>query len=350
MKPLLTFAIAALNQERFIREAVEAAFAQTYSPLEIILSDDNSEDRTFEIMKEMAAAYRGPHHLVLNQNPARRSIGGHVNRIVQISRGELIITAAGDDISLPDRALRTCEAWECSQRQATSVHSAIFQIDEDGRLMENIFKDQTVTASEKFVAQQTTPSAYVRSLEPMIYGCANAFSRALFERFGNLRDEIIHEDNALALRTVLAGKFLFINEPLVKYRVHDSNVFIGARRRHRDLNSLARQEDRFSRQLKNRQIMYEAFRPDLDKARQLGLIEFAEFQEAVAYCDRMVRRLTLMRQFLESNFVNKCRLIGTLKREGIGALEIRALRHRLLPRPLLLRLRLLKNYATPGSA
>ena len=75
-KPLLTFALAALNQERFIREAVEAAFAQTYSPLEIILSDDCSEDRTFEIMCEMAKAYRGPHRIVLNRNPIRRSIGG----------------------------------------------------------------------------------------------------------------------------------------------------------------------------------------------------------------------------------------------------------------------------------
>ena len=48
-KPLLTFAVGAYNQERFIREAVESAFAQTYSPLEIVLSDDCSRDRTFEI-------------------------------------------------------------------------------------------------------------------------------------------------------------------------------------------------------------------------------------------------------------------------------------------------------------
>src|SRR6185503_20821734 len=102
-KPLLTFAIAALNQERFIREAVEGAFAQTYSPLEIVLSDDHSEDRTFEIMKEMAAAYHGPHKIILNQNPRRRCIGGHINRVVEISSGELIVGSAGDDVSVPER-------------------------------------------------------------------------------------------------------------------------------------------------------------------------------------------------------------------------------------------------------
>jgi len=50
-KPLITFALFAYNQERFIREAVQGAFSQTYSPLEIIMSDDCSKDRTFDIEK-----------------------------------------------------------------------------------------------------------------------------------------------------------------------------------------------------------------------------------------------------------------------------------------------------------
>src|SRR5689334_14047932 len=83
-KPLLTFAVAGFNQEPFVEEAVKAAFAQTYSPLEIILSDDCSKDRTFEIMREMAASYRGPHRVVLNRNPVQRSIGGHLNRLVEL--------------------------------------------------------------------------------------------------------------------------------------------------------------------------------------------------------------------------------------------------------------------------
>ena len=47
-KPLVTFALFAYNQERFITEAVEAAFAQTYQPLEIIISDDGSSDKTYD--------------------------------------------------------------------------------------------------------------------------------------------------------------------------------------------------------------------------------------------------------------------------------------------------------------
>jgi glycosyltransferase involved in cell wall biosynthesis len=58
-RPLVTFALFTYNRERYIREAVEGAFSQTYSPLEIILSDDCSSDSTFEIIREMAGAYVG---------------------------------------------------------------------------------------------------------------------------------------------------------------------------------------------------------------------------------------------------------------------------------------------------
>ena len=60
-RPLVTFALLAYNQERFVREAVRAAFEQTYRPLEIILSDDCSQDGTFEVLMNMAQSYTGPH-------------------------------------------------------------------------------------------------------------------------------------------------------------------------------------------------------------------------------------------------------------------------------------------------
>ena len=85
-RPLVSFAVIAYNQERFIREAIEGAFAQTYEPLEIILSDDCSPDRTFDIMQEMAAAYDGPHKVVLNRNEPNLGLVPHVNRILEFVR------------------------------------------------------------------------------------------------------------------------------------------------------------------------------------------------------------------------------------------------------------------------
>jgi glycosyltransferase involved in cell wall biosynthesis len=344
-QPLVTFAVAAFNQERFIREAVEAAFAQTYSPLEIILSDDCSEDRTFAIMRDLAAAYRGPHQVLLNRNPARKSIGGHVNKIVEMSRGELILGAAGDDVSMPERTRLTYEAWEQSGRRATSIHSGFIQIDENGRVIEQIFKSECLGKAGSAVEQAVEPLAYVRTLDPCVFGCTHAWSRRLFTIFGGLPEQVIHEDNVLAFRSILGGRLVYINAPLVKYRLHGSNVFIKSRGRGMNLKSLELQEARVRRDFRNRETMYEAFLLDLEKAKSQALIKAVDFERVFKEADQRRRHLSLMGEFLESGFFRKCRILSTLRREGLDKMEARDLVLRLVPRPLLLRLRLVRNCA-----
>jgi len=78
--------------------------------LEIILSDDASTDRTFDIMKEMAAVYHAPHTIILNRNPRNLGLCGHVNKIFyEIATGAWLVAAAGDDISLPERCQHVAE-------------------------------------------------------------------------------------------------------------------------------------------------------------------------------------------------------------------------------------------------
>lgn len=111
-RPLVTFALFAYNQEKYIREAVEGAFAQTYEPLEIILSDDCSTDRTFEIMEEMAAAYSGPHSIKVRRSPKNRGLGLHISDVAVLVSGELVVVGAGDDISLPERTAALVELMQ----------------------------------------------------------------------------------------------------------------------------------------------------------------------------------------------------------------------------------------------
>ena len=304
-----------------------------------------SPAQKFEIMREMAAAYRGPHRVILNRNPVRRSIGGHVNRLVELSKGELIITAAGDDISLPERTQVTYEAWESSERKATSLHARIFQIDETGKEMEQVFEHQTDGVSGRFIPQKASPLGYVRTLEPVIFGCAHAFSRKLYTIFGDLPDEVIHEDNSIGFRSAVAGQFLFINVPLVKYRVHGNNIYIGARKASTDLRHLQREEDRVRGRFRNRETMYRTFLLDLEKARQQQLISREEFEECSKESTRMRDHVALMGKFLQGGFFQKFRLLPEFRKQQLSRQDVRSLVRGLLPCPLLIRLRLVRAYA-----
>jgi len=213
-RPLMTFALLAYNQEQFIREAVEGALAQDYSPLQIILSDDFSPDRTFEKMKEAVAGYTGPHRIVLNRNPTNLGVGEHVNRIVEISEGELIVGAAGDDISMSDRVSETVKAWQKSEHKATSIYSAVEFIDESGN-------------SQGIRSMYREDANSLNRLSEILagpHGACHAFSRQLMIRFGRVSSDVINEDQVIGFRSALAGSLVYIEAPLVQYRIHGASL------------------------------------------------------------------------------------------------------------------------------
>ena len=179
-RPLISFVIWCYNQEAFIREAIKGALAQDYSPLEIVISDDCSKDRTFEVVQEMAGQYKGPHKLVLNRNSGNMGVGGNLSRAMALCRGELLVTAGGDDVSLPERTARTLEAWDHSKRKATSIYSRYSLIDEKGQPQLGLIWDCFPKGSEEFVHQETNPFAFARRRSPAFCGAAHAISSNLY--------------------------------------------------------------------------------------------------------------------------------------------------------------------------
>jgi glycosyltransferase involved in cell wall biosynthesis len=116
-RPLATIMLIAYNQEASIGEAIAGALAQTYSPLEIFVSDDASSDATHAAMLAAVAGYQGPHRVVVNRNETNLGIGAHLSLLVERSCGELLFVAGGDDVSLPERCETTVAAWLASARK-----------------------------------------------------------------------------------------------------------------------------------------------------------------------------------------------------------------------------------------
>lgn len=210
-KPLVTFALFAYNQEKFIREAVEAALSQSYEPLEIILSDDCSSDRTFEIMEHMASKYRGPHTIKIYRNLFNLGTASHVETVFKISSGELFIVAAGDDISLPNRATKLTEAWIAAEKPAGVVHSRMVQFQEDPYIewdLPFIYERN----------QDITLALFAKEWKIPIYAQTCAYTREIFEFFSPLTGGSIIEDEPLMFRALAIGEFVPVDLVLVRQR------------------------------------------------------------------------------------------------------------------------------------
>lgn len=219
-KPLVTFALFTYNQERYIAEAIQGALSQTYSPLEIIISDDCSTDRTWEIVRREVANYTGPHKVVLNRNKANLGIGAHVNKVNDLAQGELIVAAAGDDVSLPQRVSALVRAYKAVNQKHAVIFSAFFVIDENG------------FPTDKFRLPPVLPehltAEWLAAGMRGVFGCTSSWTKNLFTIFGPLDTKVIHEDAVLPFRAALAGKVVYVNEALVKYRRHGANIWKNA--------------------------------------------------------------------------------------------------------------------------
>lgn len=209
--PLVTLAVIAFNQSRFVAEAVEAALSQDYSPLEVIISDDCSTDDTFKIMKKAVDNYTGPHSIVLRRNHHNLNLGGHINVINRIANGELVVIAAGDDVSLSSRVSRLVDAWQKAGKQSGLLHSSCRVITESGEVLSE-------WGCRKLKSLGSVESAVADNAH--VIGATEAWDRAMFNSYGDFRRDLVHEDVALTFRSLLAGRpVTYVDQPLVHYRM-----------------------------------------------------------------------------------------------------------------------------------
>lgn len=90
--PLVSINLVVRNGEKYIRRCLEAIKNQSYTDLEVIIFDNNSEDQTKQIVKKEFPQFR------LVENPKNYYVGGGFNRCIALSKGTYIIALCVDVI------------------------------------------------------------------------------------------------------------------------------------------------------------------------------------------------------------------------------------------------------------
>ncbi len=97
MQPLVTIVIIAYNEEKYVCDAIESALAQTYQPLEIILVDDGSKDKTVAL----AQNYHPRVKVVSQKNSGNCSFPRNLG--LSLATGHYVSFLDADDILLPSK-------------------------------------------------------------------------------------------------------------------------------------------------------------------------------------------------------------------------------------------------------
>ena len=93
---LVSVVIPNYNYGRYLREAIDSVFGQTYPHLEVIVVDDGSTDNSLNVL-------RGYGNRIRWMQQVRQGVSTARNRGIQESRGELVAFFDSDDLWHPEK-------------------------------------------------------------------------------------------------------------------------------------------------------------------------------------------------------------------------------------------------------
>ncbi len=209
MKPLVSAIIPNYNYARYVGEAVESALGQTYPNIEVIVVDDGSKDNSLEVLEK----YRKRIKIIEQENSG---VCVARNRGVAESKGEYIAFLDADDVWLPEKiAIQIHELEESPGAVFTNCGMQL--IDPDGKPLGSLVEGKSGNVTSTLLGFN----------EPATVGIASTglVSRRIFETISGFDTRLsTAADWDFCFRLSRLGEFIFIPKPLVKYRMHNSNM------------------------------------------------------------------------------------------------------------------------------
>ncbi len=203
----ISVVIPSYNCAAYLPEALDSVLTQTRRPLEVIVVDDGSTDRTDRVVERYRDAVRYVGQRNAGEAAAR-------NTGFELARGKWVAFLDADDVWKPEKLERQLEAFEDSD-EIICLHTGYFVFGSESGVADT---PPAVRAGrydfEAFLTQfmVNTSSAMVpRRVKARFPTWTNMSPDALF--FAELTRE---------------GQFLYVDEPLVGYRKHRAQLTKGA--------------------------------------------------------------------------------------------------------------------------
>jgi ABC-type multidrug transport system ATPase subunit len=214
-RPLVSIVITSFNHDRYLGDAIDSALAQTYDPVEVVVVDDGSVDRSRDVISRydgIAAVFkeRGGQTSALNAGFAA-------------AHGEWVCFLDSDDVLMPEAIDRAMAAAEPG---VSKVQWPLSSMDPVGRLTGELTPAGGLDEGDlRDAILRDGPEGY-----RWAPGSGNLFGRSFLEMVVPLDETWTHcrghaySDAELATLAPLFGRIESLERPLTGRRYHDANA------------------------------------------------------------------------------------------------------------------------------
>ncbi|NND61916.1 MAG: glycosyltransferase family 2 protein [Flavobacteriaceae bacterium] len=211
--PLVSIIVPTYKRTEYLRLTLESMLSQTYQNIEIIVVDDGSPGNENAQLCDQypKVSYR---KIENSGGPARPRNTG-----IKMAKGELIAFTDDDDIWLPEKLEKQIAILKAHPEYGL-VHGPCMVIDENGtRTGEIIGKPGSPDVKHGDVKLRMMGNWTLMTPTPLI-------RRVLVKNVGFFSEEMpaAGEDTEFWIRCSFYTRFYYLDEPLVEYRKHDSNI------------------------------------------------------------------------------------------------------------------------------
>ncbi len=200
---LVSVVIPAFNGKDYIGETIESILAQTYRPLEVLVVDDGSTDRTAEIVQRFGEPVR-----YLRQENAGTAAAR--NRAVAESRGEFIALLDQDDLWVPHKLERQIPRFAEDPRIGLVFAGIEFFDTHSGKITSTYFPGDELGLCD-LLAHVVLP------VQTML------FRRSALEKIGPFDTSLGGTDDwDIGIRMAAEFRMVGVQETLGRVRLHDT--------------------------------------------------------------------------------------------------------------------------------
>lgn len=308
-----TVVLLCYNQELTIADAVLSILRQSFDNFIFNIHDDASTDLTVKIVEELITSYSGRIEVTLYKNDINLGIGLNLDRAVRRSNTELVVYAAGDDVSKPERVERIWKLWQSSEPRFALFSSDGLRFKHaPGDLRSRVIGKTEIPASCCYTQNHNADvNLDIDLLGVPFCGFAAAYNTEIFTKFPELKGRFWSEDDIVRFRARLLGTIVYSSEPLVYYRTGgiSTGENVGNPELHRR---------RYRAQARTRWKALYTFRRDIASVGAAGCYSESLRRQIMV----SLNRFNISRRNKRRAFVSLLYCLVTSKHDGISKIEL----------------------------
>lgn len=229
-KNSISVAMATYNGEMYLQEQLDSIASQSVPPLELVVCDDGSVDKTLEILENFKEKALFPVHIFKNES----NLGSTLNfdKAIRLCCGDVIVLCDQDDIWRDDKLEKVEDCFRTEDSSVVGFYSDAELIDGSGNnLSKKLWSSLGFSVKKQKKLQLGGILAFNLLLKrTYVTGAAFAFRRKSFlKTSGCISGSWVH-DAWISVNIIREGGIRIFPECLTFYRQHQSNQ-IGVKRK-----------------------------------------------------------------------------------------------------------------------